>query len=46
MVEPMGDDDDDGAGCQDCDSSVGAGSAPVGLLVLVLGAVLIRRRRD
>jgi MYXO-CTERM domain-containing protein len=44
VVEPMGDDDDDGAGCQDCNSSVSAGSAPMGLLVLALGAVLLRRR--
>ena len=44
VVEPADDDDDDGAGCRDCSGSVAAGPAPIGLLMLALGGVLLRRR--
>ena len=44
--DDAGDDDDDGGdGCQSCSSSVAAGPAPAGLLVLLLGLLALRRRR-
>ncbi len=40
---PADDDDDEGAGCQDCSSSLGGGQATAGLLVLALVGLLRRR---
>jgi MYXO-CTERM domain-containing protein len=46
-IEPGDDDDDDGGdGCQSCSSSVASSPAPAGLLALLLGALVLRRRRD